>query len=73
MAPCIENFLCGDDFDAVLANFRSYRYGANAFEAVEKIVTGERNYRKCSFCVQVCLVTRRHFRSSSEKGEVTDP
>ena len=32
MAACSEDFLCEDDFDAVLAIFRSYPYGANASE-----------------------------------------
>ena len=28
MAACSEDFLCGDDFDAVLVILSSYRYGA---------------------------------------------
>ena len=36
-ATCSEDFYCGDDFDAVLAIFSSYRYDANTTEAVEKI------------------------------------
>ena len=57
MAACSEDFLCGDDFDAVLAIFRSYGYGANAAEAVEKIVTDEKDYSKCSLCFTVCRVS----------------
>ena len=37
MAACSEDYLCGDDFNAVLAIFRSSDYGRNASEAVEKI------------------------------------
>ena len=42
-AACSEGFLCGDDFDAALAIFRSYFYNANASEAVEKIDTDEKD------------------------------
>ena len=34
MAACSKDFLCEDDFDAVLTIFRSYRYGANASGAI---------------------------------------
>ena len=40
MAICCENFLYGNDFDAVLVIPRSYRFDANAFKPVEKIATG---------------------------------
>ena len=55
MATCSEDFYCGDDFDAVLAIFSSYRYDANTTEAVEKISEDENDYQKCSLCVIVCL------------------
>ena len=55
MAACNECFHC-DEFDAVLANFCSYQYGANAAEVVEKITTDERDYHKCSLCVTICIV-----------------
>ena len=35
------NFLNWDDFEAVLAIFCSYGYGASSSEEVEKIATGE--------------------------------
>ena len=57
MAACSENFPHGDDFDDVLAIFRSYRYGANASEAVENITLDEKNYHKCSLCVTVGIAT----------------
>ena len=34
MAACNENFHYGDDLNAVLPIFCSYRYGANVTEAV---------------------------------------
>ena len=46
MAACSEGFLREDDFDAVLAISRSYRYGANVSEAVGKISTGEKDYHE---------------------------
>ena len=55
MLACSEDFLCGEDFDNVLAIFRSYRYGANAFEAFEKIAIDEKDNHKCSLSVKVCL------------------
>ena len=47
----------GDDFDGVLAIFLSYRYGANASEAVGKIATDEKYYHKCSMYVIICIAT----------------
>lgn len=51
-AVCNEDFLCEDNFDAVLAIFRSYGYGTSASEAVEKMSTGEKD---CSFCFIACI------------------
>ena len=50
MAALRKDFLSGGDFEAALAIFSSYDYGANASEAVEKIATDEKDYRKCSLC-----------------------
>ena len=44
--------LFGDDFDGFIVIFRSYRYDANASEAVEKIATDETYYHKCSLYVK---------------------
>ena len=55
MATWSEDFLCGDNSDAVLAIFRSHRYDANASEAVEKSTVDEKDYHKCSLCVTVCI------------------
>ena len=43
-----------NDFEAVLATFCCYDYGANASEAVRKIATYQKDYHKCSWCVIVC-------------------
>ena len=39
MAASSENFLSENDFEAVLATFCCYGYGANPSEADERIVT----------------------------------
>ena len=39
VAASSQNFLSENDFDAVLATFCCYDYGANFSEAVEKIFT----------------------------------
>ena len=49
-----EEFLSENDFEAVLATFCCYDYGANASEAVLKIATDQKDYHKCSSCVIVC-------------------
>ena len=53
MAFYSEDLLCGDDFDAVVAIYRSYRCSANASEAVKKITIGEKDDHKFSLCVIV--------------------
>ena len=45
--------LSGDSFEAVLAIFYSYDYCATASEGVEKIITNEKDCRKCSVCMIV--------------------
>ena len=53
-----EKLLSEIDFEAVLATFRCYDYGANASEAVQKIATDQNNYYKRSSCVLVCWVDK---------------
>ena len=48
-----EELLSENDFDA-LAGFCCYDYGANASEAVQKIVPDQKDYHKCSSFVIVC-------------------
>ena len=50
MATCSEDILYGDDFDVFKAIFRSYGFGTNTSEAVEKTVTNKKDYHKYSFC-----------------------
>ena len=57
MAACCDNFHCGDDFDAVLVIFCSSFYGANDYEAVEKIITDAKDYQKFLLCDIVCIAT----------------
>ena len=49
-----EELFSENDFEAVLANFRFYDYGANTSESVQKIVTDQKNDHKRSSCVIVC-------------------
>ena len=51
-----EELLSEKDFEAVLATFCCYEYGANASEAVQNISTEQKDYHKRSSCVIVCLV-----------------
>ena len=54
---------CGElsienNFDAVLANFCCYDYGANASQAVQKINADQKDYHKCPSCVKVCWIAK---------------
>ena len=49
-----EELFSENDFEAVLATFCCYGYGANASEVVQKIATDQKDYYKCSSCVIVC-------------------
>ena len=49
-----EEMLSENDFEAVLATFCCYDHGAKASEAVQKIATDQKEYRKCSSCVIIC-------------------
>ena len=63
-----EELLNENDFDAVLAIFCRYDYGANAFEAVQQIAANQKDYHKCSSCVVVCWTVKI---CNSEKRLVT--
>ena len=49
-----EELLRENGFEAVLATFCCFDYGANAFETVQKIATDQKDYYKCSSCVIFC-------------------
>ena len=53
-----EELLSENNFEAVLATFCYYDYGAKASEAVRKITTDQKDYRKCSSCVTVCSIAK---------------
>ena len=50
--------LSENEFEAVLASFYCYDYGANASEVVPKIDTNQEDYHKCSSCVIVCWIAK---------------
>ena len=60
-----EELVGENDFEAVLATFYCYDYGANASDAVQKIATDQKDYRECSSSVIVISI------NSSEKRFVT--
>ena len=51
-----EELLSETDFEAILATFYCYDYGANASDAVQKIAADQKDYHKCSSCVTVCWI-----------------
>ena len=53
-----EELLSENDFEAVLAALYCFDYGANASEAVQKIATDQKDYKKCSSCVMVCWIAK---------------
>ena len=70
-----EELLSENDFEAVLATFCCYDHGAKASEAVQKIATDQKEYRKCSSCVIICWIAKIYLAinqsSNSEKWLVT--
>ena len=49
-----EELLCENDSESVLVTFCCYDHDAKASEAVQKIATDQKEYRKCSSCVIIC-------------------
>ena len=52
MAAFSEDFLSGDDFDAVLAISCSYDYSPNASVSVERVTSDEKD---CSLCCRATV------------------
>ena len=50
--------LSENDFEVVLDNFCWYDYGAKASEAVQKIATNQKEYRKSSSCVAISQIAK---------------
>ena len=57
-----------NDFEAVLAAFCCYDYGADASEAVQKIARDHKDYHKCSSCVIVCWIAKIYQSIAVKKG-----
>ena len=67
-----QEFLNKSDFEAVLATFCCCNHGAKASEAVHKIATDQKEYRKCFLCVIICSIAQIHLSlNDSEKWLVT--
>ena len=49
-----KELLSENDFEAVLAAFSCYEYGANTSDADQKITADQKQYFKCSSCVIIC-------------------
>ena len=49
-----EELLNENDLESILVTFCCYDHGAKASEAVPKIATDQKEYRKCSWCVTIC-------------------
>ena len=56
------------DFEAVLATFCCCDQGGNASEAVQKIVTDQKDYQKCSSCVIVWWIAKTYQSITVKKG-----
>ena len=56
-----EEFHNENDFEAASATFCYYDYGANAFQAVEKVATDQKDYHKCSLeVIDFCIAKAYH-------------
>ena len=64
-----EELLSENNFEAVLANFCCYDYGANSSEVVQKIATNQKDYHKCSSCFSL-LNSQNISINNSEKSLV---
>lgn len=51
MAACIKDFLCGYDFDAVVANFRSHGYGRNVSKAIRRLLQMKKMIKNAPFAL----------------------
>ena len=60
--------LSENDFEAVSATFCCFDYGANAFEAVQKIAADQKDYHKCSSWVIVCWIAKIYQSIAVKKG-----
>ena len=49
-----EEFLSENTFETGLVTFCCYDYVTKASEAIQKIATDQKEYRKCCLCVIIC-------------------
>ena len=54
--------------EAVLTTFCCYDYGANAFEAVQRITADQKSYHKWSSTVVACWITKIYQSITVKKG-----
>ena len=67
-----EELLSKNDFKNILATFHCYGHGTKTSEAVQKIATDLKEYRKCSSCVITCWIVKIYLSIiDSEKWLVT--
>ena len=55
-----DELLSENDFETVLATFCCYDHGSKDFEAVQKITTDQKEYRKSSLCVIICWIAKTY-------------
>ena len=60
--------LSENDFEAFLTTFCGYNYGPSASEAVQKTVTNQKSYHKCSLYVIVCWTAKIYESIAVKKG-----
>ena len=53
-----QELLSKNEFEAILATFCCYEHSAKASEAVQKVTTDQKEYRKCSLCVIICWIAK---------------
>ena len=66
-----EELLNENDFEAVLATFCCYDYGANASETVQKFARDQKEYRKCSPCVIICWIVKIYLSINNNEKRLT--
>ena len=66
-----EELLSENDFEAVLATFCCYHYGANTSEAVQKITTDQKDYHQMLLVCYSLLNSQNISAKNSEKRLVT--
>ena len=67
-----DELLSENEFESVSVTFCCYDHGLKASEAVQKIDTDQKEYRKCSLCATICIIAKIYLSiNSSVKWLVT--